>query len=65
MSAHDWAWAYDKADEIIADVQRGSPAARELVAARLLLGRAEGECAGMAEARSTVDRILPAPRKLS
>jgi hypothetical protein len=46
------------ADEIIADVARGSPVARQLIAARLMLVRAEGERDGMIEARATADRAL-------
>jgi len=46
------------ADEIIADVQRGSAVARQLIAARLMLVRAQGERDGFIEARETTDRAL-------
>lgn len=58
----DARWAFEVADEIIADVSRHGPVARELVAARLMLVRAQGETDGHFEACTTVNRVLDAGR---
>jgi hypothetical protein len=49
--------AFQLADEIIADAKRETPAARHLIAARLMLLRAQGERDGMAEALETNRRV--------